>query len=395
MNTFWSNKKVFVTGHTGFKGSWACLWLNELGANVTGFSLEPPSTPNLFEVANIETQVTSLYGDVRNLDQLTEAMRLAQPDIVLHMAAQSLVRKSYRQPVETFDVNIMGTVNVLEAIRQTRTTRAAVMVTSDKCYENREWNWGYRENEPMGGHDTYSSSKGCAELVTDSFRRSFFSDTNTGYRCFIGSARAGNVIGGGDWAEDRLVPDFIRSIVGGNQMEIRSPNAIRPWQHVLEPLSGYFELAQRLYENGDAYVGGWNLGPTEDGVKSVSWIADKIVSLWGAGSWLNSSCDSAHEASCLQLDSSKARAKLGWRTVWSTEDALNATIRWHKSLLTNNNMTSEMLQDIERYSSDRNAISSDRSAISSDRSAVSSDRSAVSSDRNAVSSDRNTVELIS
>lgn len=357
MNDFWSNKRVFITGHTGFKGSWASLWLTQMGARVYGFSIEPPSNPNLFEIARIESQVNSLHGDVRNLDQLKEAMQIARPDIVLHMAAQSLVQKSYLQPVETFDINIMGTVNVLEAIRQTRTARAAVMVTSDKCYENREWSWGYRENESMGGHDAYSSSKGCAELVTDSYRRSFFSDPQAPYQCAIASARAGNVIGGGDWAQDRLVPDFIRCIVGNEQMEIRSPNAIRPWQHVLEPLSGYLELAQKLYEEGNDYIGGWNFGPSDEGVKSVSWIADKIVSLWGAGSWLNSSNEYQHEASYLKLDSSKARSQLGWSTVWSTEDALSATVEWHKGLLAKKDMTTESLYDIERYLSDKVPLS--------------------------------------
>lgn len=352
---FWSGKRVFLTGHTGFKGGWLSLWLTSLGAEVTGYSVDTPTQPSLFEAAGLAKQYHCVTGDIRNLEDLTVAMQQAKPDIVLHLAAQSLVRKSYQEPVDTFDVNIMGTVKVLEAIRSVESIKAAVIVTSDKCYENREWHWGYRETESMGGYDTYSASKGCTELVTNSYVKSFFNGEN-GRNCAIATARAGNVIGGGDWAEDRLVPDILHSLTDNKPVEIRSPGAIRPWQHVLEPLSGYMTLAQHLFDAGEQFAGGWNFGPNDDGAKPVSWIADTMVDQWGSGSWFTSKQQHPHEATFLKLDSSKARAELGWLPVWNPSEALKATIRWHKCWLDKQDMAVETLKDIEQYVNDNAAI---------------------------------------
>ena len=272
---FWRGRRVFLTGHTGFKGGWLALWLQRLGADVTGYALDPPTTPSLFAVARVGAGMRSIINDIRDAETLAQAMREAQPEIVIHMAAQPLVRYSYQAPVETYATNVMGTVHLLEAVRQTDSVRAVVNVTSDKCYENREWVWGYRENEPMGGYDPYSNSKGCAELVTAAYRNSYFNPAQySQHGVALASARAGNVIGGGDWAEDRLIPDILRAIAAGEAVNIRSPHAIRPWQHVLEPLSGYLLLAQRLIEDGPAHAEGWNFGPSEEDARPVQWIVE-------------------------------------------------------------------------------------------------------------------------
>ena len=284
-DNFWRGKRVFMTGHTGFKGSWLSLWLQSMGAQVVGYALAPPTNPSLFEVAEVGKGMTSIIGDIRDLEKLRAVFTEHKPDIVIHMAAQPLVRYSYIEPVETYATNVMGTVNLLEAVRSTPSVKAVVNITSDKCYENREWVWGYRENEAMGGYDPYSSSKGCAELVASAYRNSYFHpDKYQQHGVAIASARAGNVIGGGDWAGDRLIPDILRAIVLGEPVHIRSPHAIRPWQHVLEPLSGYLQLAQKLYTDGTAYAEGWNFGPNEEDAKPVQWIVEKLTESWGEGS---------------------------------------------------------------------------------------------------------------
>lgn len=345
---FWGGKRVMLTGHTGFKGSWLSLWLQSMGAEVVGYALEPPTSPCLFEVAGVDGEMISLAGDVRDLEHILVVMAEHRPEIVIHMAAQSLVRYSYQSPVETYATNVMGTVNVLEAVRQVPGVRAALVITSDKCYENREWIWGYRENEAMGGYDPYSNSKGCAELVTSAFRQSFFN--NADEPVAVASARAGNVIGGGDWATDRLVPDMVRAISEGKPVSIRNPHAIRPWQHVLEPLSGYLLLAQRLYEGGGHYAEGWNFGPAEDDAKPVQWIVERFIRLWGDGaSWVYDSGEHPYEAHYLKLDCSKARSRLQWQPRWSLDHALEQISAWHKAHQQNENMRDFSLNQIRAY----------------------------------------------
>ncbi len=330
---FWAGKKIFVTGHTGFKGSWLCLWLQQLGAEVTGYALQPPTNPSLFEVANVAHGMHSIIADIRNADAVFEAMRAAQPEIVIHMAAQSLVRHSYTNPMETYATNVMGTVHLLEAVRRTPGVKALVNVTSDKCYENREWLWGYRENEPMGGYDPYSSSKGCAELVTAAYRNSFFAAGDYArHGVAIASARAGNVIGGGDWAQDRLVPDILRAFMSGEPAIIRNPHAIRPWQHVLEPLGGYLLLAQKLWQEGSTHGEAWNFGPEDADAQPVSWIADQLTKMWGNGaSWTISGGDHSYEAHYLKLDCAKAHARLGWWPRLALTRALELTAEWYRA----------------------------------------------------------------
>ena len=349
MNThFWKNKKVLVTGHTGFKGSWLSLWLQSMGANVVGYALAPPSNPSLFEVAHVAEGMISLEGDVRNTEQVQAAVEQHQPEIVIHMAAQSLVRYSYQNPVETYATNVMGTVNVLEAVRQTSGVRAVVVITSDKCYENREWVWGYREDEAMGGYDPYSNSKGCAELVTSAYRQSFFN--TAGRTVAVASARAGNVIGGGDWAADRLIPDMVRAITEDCPVRIRNPYAIRPWQHVLEPLSGYLLLAQRLYEEGTGYAESWNFGPSEDDAKPVQWIAERFTALWGGGaSWALDQAEHPHEAHYLKLDCSKARIRLNWQPRWPFGQSLENITAWYKAHQQGKDMREFSLRQIADY----------------------------------------------
>jgi CDP-glucose 4,6-dehydratase len=344
---FWRDKKVFITGHTGFKGSWLSLWLQELGAKVFGFSIGRISEPSLYETAQVEKNITSLIGDIRNPTDIEQALLLVNPDIVIHMAAQALVRKSYIDPVETFATNIMGTVNLLQAVRQINSVRVVVNVTSDKCYENREWIWGYRENDPMGGYDPYSCSKGCAELIISSFRRSFFS---IGHMARIASVRAGNVIGGGDWAADRIVPDSIRAIIAKQNIIIHSPQAIRPWQHVLEPLTGYLTLAQKLWEDGSEYADGWNFGPNATHLSSVQELVSYLCRLWGNGaSWKVEQHNNLHEAHFLKLDSSKAAQILGWNPVLNIYDTLAMTVEWYKRFYNHEDPRKITLEQIARY----------------------------------------------
>lgn len=324
-SAFWNNKRVLVTGHTGFKGGWLSIWLQRLGANVAGFALPAATEPSLFALANVADGLRSETGDIRDLERVSELVIDFRPEIIIHMAAQALVRPSYADPVETYATNVMGTVNILEAARNCDAVQAIVNVTTDKCYENLERDEGYRENEPLGGHDPYSSSKGCAELVTSSYRRSFALN--------VASARAGNVIGGGDWAEDRLLPDMMRSFMSGEPGSIRNPASTRPWQHVLEPLHGYLLLAQRLYENNSDYAEAWNFGPDDEDAKPVDWLADRVVSLWGeSASWANTSVpDQLHEAGFLRLNCDKAKERLGWQPRMSLEQALSWTVDWYRS----------------------------------------------------------------
>jgi CDP-glucose 4,6-dehydratase len=348
---FWRGKRVFVTGHTGFKGSWLSLWLQQLGADLTGYALSPPTNPSLFEVAKVEGGMRSIIADIRDANALAKGMREAKPDIVIHMAAQPLVRYSYQNPVETYATNVMGTVHLLEAVRQTDTVRAVVIVTSDKCYDNKEWPWGYRENEPMGGYDPYSNSKGCAELVTAAYRNSYFNPAKHGeHGVAVGSGRAGNVIGGGDWAQDRLIPDILRAIESGRPVHIRSPHAIRPWQHVLEPLSGYLALAEKLFTDGPACAEGWNFGPADEDARPVQWIVERLTQSWGEGaSWELDKNPQPHEAHYLKLDCSKAKAKLEWHPKWQLAVTLTGIVEWHKTMLNRADMKAFTCGQITHY----------------------------------------------
>lgn len=353
---FWQKKQVFVTGHTGFKGSWLSIWLHAMGAKVTGYALDPPTEPSLFGLAKVDELVTSIIADVRDPERLLREMMKAAPEIVVHMAAQPLVRDSYKIPVETYATNVMGTVHLLEAVRACPSVRAVVNVTTDKVYENREWVWAYRENEPFGGHDPYANSKGCAELVTAAYRSSYFvnqqvnSATAERHGAAVATARAGNVIGGGDWANDRLVPDLIRSILAGQPVQIRNPSAIRPWQHVLEPLCGYLLLAQRLCEGGVKYAQGWNFGPSEEDARPVEWLVQRLCSAWGEGA--NYALDKGehpHEAHYLKLDCSKAHAELEWFPHWNLETAIESIVSWTKVFQLQGDLRAECLRQISMY----------------------------------------------
>ncbi|PHV29689.1 CDP-glucose 4,6-dehydratase [Janthinobacterium sp. BJB426] len=348
---FWQGRRVFLTGHTGFKGGWLSLWLQQLGAEVTGYALEAPTTPSLFEVAGVARGMVSIIGDVRDGDALKRAMSQARPEIVIHMAAQPLVRYSYVNPVETYATNVMGVVNLLEAVRATPGVRSVVNVTSDKCYENREWPWGYRENEAMGGYDPYSNSKGCAELVTAGYRSSFFNaEKYAEHGIALGSGRAGNVIGGGDWAMDRLIPDMLRAIGAGQPVMIRNPHSIRPWQHVLEPLSGYLTLAEKLYTEGPVHAEGWNFGPHDTDAKPVEWIIERMTQEWGAGaSWSLDGQNHPHEATYLKLDCSKARGQLGWHPRWDIGQTIAKIVEWHKACDQGADMRAMTLAQITTY----------------------------------------------
>lgn len=349
---FWQGKRVFLTGHTGFKGSWISLWLQSMGAQVTGFALAPNTTPSLFEVARVADGMTSIIGDVRDQAALKNALTEAQPEIVIHMAAQPLVRYSYANPVETYATNVMGTVHLLDAIRQMSGIKAVVNVTSDKCYENREWVWGYRENEAMGGYDPYSNSKGCSELVTAAFRSSYFNPADYAkHGVALASGRAGNVIGGGDWALDRLIPDIVRAIEEGREVVIRSPHAIRPWQHVLEPLSGYLALAEKLYTEGAQYAEGWNFGPHDHDAKPVAWIVEQLTQIWGDGAayCIDAAAANLHEAHYLKLDCSKAHMQLGWQPRWNLRHTLEKISEWHKAQQAGGDMQTMTLQQIREY----------------------------------------------
>ncbi|MET0732845.1 MAG: CDP-glucose 4,6-dehydratase [Casimicrobiaceae bacterium] len=330
---FWRSRRVFVTGHTGFKGSWLCLWLQRLGAVVHGYALAPPPGPSLFRSAGVGERMHCTIGDVCDLPKLRAAMEQARPEVVMHLAAQSLVRTGYDDPIQTYGTNVMGTVHVLESVRHVKGVRAVVNVTTDKCYENHEWPWGYREVDALGGVDPYSSSKACSELATAAYRRSYFpAELHDRHGVAVATARAGNVIGGGDWAKDRLIPDLLRAIAAGSSVRIRQPNAVRPWQHVLEPLSGYLMLAERLHSDGHEYAESWNFGPQDDDMRPVRWIVENVVRSWGPEArWELDSGEQPHESRYLRLDCSKARSVLGWTPRMRLIQALEWTVEWHKA----------------------------------------------------------------
>jgi CDP-glucose 4,6-dehydratase len=343
---FWQGRRVLLTGHTGFKGAWLALWLQSLGAHVTGFSDRVPTEPSLYELARLGDAMESVTADIRDPAAVDGVLARSAPEIVIHMAAQSLVRHSFLEPRQTYDTNVMGTVNLLDAIRRHGGVHAVVNVTSDKCYDNREWEWGYREDEPMGGHDPYSNSKGCAELVTDAFRRSFFSHPDS---TRVASARAGNVIGGGDWAVDRLLPDIVRAALAGETLRLRNPGAIRPWQHVLNPLSGYLVLAQALWESSE-YARAWNFGPADEDARSVGWIVQRMADLWPGE--LRVAPDDGphpHEARSLKLDSSRARSRLAWQPTWALPEALRAVVSWYRALGEHADMRAVTVTQLESF----------------------------------------------
>ncbi|UVI40856.1 CDP-glucose 4,6-dehydratase [Qipengyuania spongiae] len=351
---FWAGKRVFLTGHTGFKGSWLTLWLSAMGAEVYGYAFDPGDAPNLFDLVDAGRGITSTTGDIRDLASVRTSMAVAEPNILIHMAAQSLVRPSYDDPVNTYATNVMGTVNVLEAARACPSLRAAVVVTTDKCYENREWEWGYREDEAMGGHDPYSSSKGCAELVSSAYRNSFFSSAPNGLN--LATARAGNVIGGGDWARDRLVPDALCAFAEGKRVAIRNPLATRPWQHVLEPLSGYLVLTQALWRKGSDFAEGWNFGPRDEDARPVRWVVEELATHWGGDAgWVEADGFHPHEAHSLKLDISKARARLHWRPRWALEETVARIVAWQKAWLDGADMRAHCLTEIEAYTTEPTA----------------------------------------
>ena len=347
---FWKGKRVFLTGHTGFKGSWLALWLHSLGAIVKGYALNPPTSPSLFDEAKIVSIIDSQIGDIRDQDTLHESMTTFNPDILIHMAAQPLVRYSYDAPIETYEVNVIGTAKVLEVARSCPNLKAIVNITTDKCYENDERSEGYKESDPMGGHDPYSSSKGCAELVASAYRRSFLQEQGIE----LASVRAGNVIGGGDWADDRLIPDILKSFEKSEPVVVRNPKATRPWQHVLEPLSGYLILAQKLYKDQKKYAEGWNFGPNDNDAKPVDWILDKMIAKWPNSSWKIDANSSPHEAGFLKLDISKAKLKLDWRPIWELNYTLEKIIAWHQAWLNKEDMQAVCLAEIKEYTRDMN-----------------------------------------
>ena len=349
--SFWKDRRVFLTGHTGFKGSWLSLWLDALGANVTGYALDPPTRPSLFEQAEVAGAVRSICADIRDFPQLKSAVAEYHPEVVIHMAAQSIVRRGYEDPIETYSSNVMGTVHLLEALHQLGQPCVVVNVTSDKCYENKEWVWGYRENDPMGGHDPYSNSKACAELVTSAFRNSYFRTEEFGqHNVAVASVRAGNVIGGGDWTSDQLIPDLMRAFLAGQPCLIRNPSAIRPWQFVLEPLRGYLMLAERLAEDAGQFASAWNFGPAEADAKPVSWIADELARSWGNhASWRQDSGMHPREAHYLKLDASKAGASLDWHPVLPLTSALGWIVEWYRAFQAGSDLGRLTRTQIERY----------------------------------------------
>jgi CDP-glucose 4,6-dehydratase len=344
--SFWKGRRVFLTGHTGFKGSWLSMWLSRWGAEVTGYALAPPTEPSLFVQAGVQHHVKSITADVRDAASVATAMREAAPELVLHLAAQALVRESYDDPVGTYATNVMGTVHVLEAMRTVPSVRAAVIVTSDKCYENREWVWPYRETDPMGGHDPYSNSKGCAELVTAAYTRSFLEKQGLG----IASVRAGNVIGGGDWAKDRLVPDAARSFVAGKKVRLRNPLATRPWQHVLEPLGAYLAVGQALLEGNRSATGAWNIGPDSNDTRTVQQVVEAFAPHFGPhAGWEKDGDEHPHEARSLALDTTRIRATLGWRPRLGLDEGLAWTARWYRDVAAGRSARDATLEDLERY----------------------------------------------
>lgn len=344
---FWKHRKVFITGHTGFKGGWMSIWLSHLGAEVTGFSLPPTGSPSFFKDVSVENSITkSIYGDIRNLELLKKSIQDSQPSIVIHMAAQPLVIESYLDPVETYSTNLMGTLNILESVRATTSVKAILNITTDKCYENNEHLTGYKETDPMGGYDPYSSSKACSELLSASYRRSFLTESGVA----LATARAGNVIGGGDWSENRILPDAIKAFMNNNRLLVRNPIAIRPWQHVLEPLRGYLILCQQLISNPIEYSSAWNFGPNESGARSVAEIVDIIVNCWGEDAgWYQGSIDNHHEAKYLKLDCSKAEKELKWKSIWTLQNSIIETVKWYKASINNENMNKFTINQIEKY----------------------------------------------
>lgn len=348
---FWQGKRVLLTGHTGFKGSWLSLWLQSMGAQVTGYALAPPTNPSLFEIAEVAQGMTSVIGDIRDLSKLQAVFAEHQPEIVIHMAAQPLVRYSYQNPVETYSTNVMGTVHLLEAVRNTSGVKVVVSITTDKCYENREWIWGYRENEPMGGFDPYSNSKGCAELVSSAYRSSFFNANNYAqHGVATATVRAGNVIGGGDWAQDRLIPDTLAAFEQGRRVDIRNPHSIRPWQHVMEPLRGYLTLAEQLFKHGPSFGEGWNFGPNDEDAKPVGWVVEQMAALWGTDAqWHIDNGEHPHEAHFLKLDISKARSRLDWHPALRLKEALALIVDWSKQRAAGANMRQLTLDQLRTY----------------------------------------------
>jgi len=350
-SAFWNGKKVFLTGHTGFKGSWLSLWLQKVGTHVVGYALAPPTHPSLFDGARVADGMTSIVGDIRNFGDLRKALTLHRPEIVIHMAAQALVGRSYEEPIETYTTNVIGTVNVLEAVRNLDDIRVVVSITSDKCYENKEWQWGYRENDCLGGDDPYSSSKSCAELVINSYRKSYFCPRKDGRKgTVLASCRAGNVSGGGDWAKDRLIPDIMRAMMDDRTVSIRRPHAIRPWQHVLEPLHGYLSVAEKLWFHGHEYAQAWNFGPDQEDGKPVSWIADYITASWGKeNGWELDSDHYPEENNYLKLDCSRARNLLGWAPKLSVAKSLDWVVEWYRDYYRSGDMRSLTVEQINRF----------------------------------------------
>ncbi|MDA7823682.1 CDP-glucose 4,6-dehydratase [Opitutales bacterium] len=345
-NKFWSDRSVFITGHTGFKGGWLSFWLSQMGAKVHGYSLESPTTPNFFTICNLEKNLeSSTIGNILDFHDLHSALDQRSPEVVFHLAAQPLVKKSYSSPLTTLETNVIGTANIMEACRSVPSIKAIVNITTDKCYENKEWTWPYRENDRLGGRDPYSASKACAEITAAAYRDSFLAEANI----HLASVRAGNVIGGGDWAADRLIPDFLRALDIGEILTIRSPNAVRPWQHVLEPLSGYLMLAEKLFIEGKAFAEAWNFGPNDDDAKSVGWIVNQLCDRTPGAKWQTENAKHPHEAGLLKLDSSKAKTKLVWNPRWNLEIALNKTIEWHQAWRKGNDMAAFTSSQLQAY----------------------------------------------
>lgn len=355
---FWKGKKVLITGHTGFKGSWLCMLLDTLGAKISGYALDPPTEPSLYKLCNIDSFVNSTIADIRDFETLLKKIEYEEPEIIIHMAAQPLVKLSYSDPVLTYQTNIMGSINILEAVRisQSKSVRVVLNVTTDKCYENKEWLWAYRENEPLGGYDPYSSSKACSELVTSAYRNSFFNpDKYPDHKIAIATARAGNVIGGGDWASDRLIPDIVRSILCNKAVIIRNPNSIRPWQYVLEPLTGYLKLSENLYQNGSKFSESWNFGPNDNDAKTVRWIVEKFCTSWGGNATyeLDNGIHN-HEATYLKLDCSNAKSRLNWHPQWDLNKAIDSIIKFTKAYARCDDMKDFSYTQISEYLNYRN-----------------------------------------